>query len=67
SIKSKVLMYQNSFLMSGFQGRSPYKPPPAVDRSTGRWIYPLQGAACRGCAPENRTSKSCFDTSKPCF
>ena len=29
-------MYQNSLLMSGFQGRSPYKPPPAVDRSTGR-------------------------------
>jgi hypothetical protein len=36
-IKNKVLMYQNSLLMSGFQGRSPYKPPPAVDRSTGRW------------------------------
>jgi len=29
-------MYQNGLLMSGFQGRSPYKPPPAVDRSTGR-------------------------------
>ena len=36
-IKNKVLMYQNSLLMSGFQGQSPYKPPPAVDRTTGRW------------------------------
>ena len=30
-------MYQNGFLMSGFQGRSPYEPPPVADGTTVRW------------------------------